>query len=113
MVESLASLASLKEKPAIRAAAIGGLARRDLPRAAHLAAVLLSKVKAEEMDALLVALLQRREGADALADTIKKVKLPVDVAKLERVDGGMVERFMKNAEEVAGKEIVERFCLQD
>ena len=29
------------------------------------------------------------------------------------LDGAMVERFMKDAEEVAGKEIVQRFCLQD
>jgi putative heme-binding domain-containing protein len=33
---------------------------------------------------LLVALLQRREGADALADALGKKKLPVDVAKLVR-----------------------------
>ncbi|MBC8350027.1 MAG: HEAT repeat domain-containing protein, partial [Verrucomicrobia bacterium] len=84
MVETLATLASLKETPAIRAAALGALAQRDLPRAAQLAAVLLTKVKAKEMDDLLVALLQRREGADALADALGKLKLPVDMAKLVR-----------------------------
>jgi putative heme-binding domain-containing protein len=84
MVETLATLASLKETPAIRAAALGGLAQRDLPRAAQLAAVLITKIKAEEMDPLLVALLQRREGANALADALGKKKLPVDVAKLVR-----------------------------
>jgi len=82
MVETLATLASLKETPAIRAAALGGLAQRDLPRAAQLATALITKIKAEEMDPLLVALLQRREGADALADALGKKKLPVDVAKL-------------------------------
>jgi putative heme-binding domain-containing protein len=84
MVETLATLASLKETPAIRAAALGGLAQRDLPRAAQLATALITKIKAEEMDPLLVALLQRREGADALADALGKKKLPVDVAKLVR-----------------------------
>jgi putative heme-binding domain-containing protein len=84
MVETLATLASLKETPAIRAAALGALAQRDLPRAAQLAAVLLTKLKAKEMDDLLVALLQRREGADALADALGKLKLPVDMAKLVR-----------------------------
>ena len=37
MVETMASLASLKETPSIRAAALGGLAQRDLPRSAQLA----------------------------------------------------------------------------
>jgi quinoprotein glucose dehydrogenase len=84
MVETLATMASLKETPAIRSAALGGLAQRDLPRAAQLATALITKIKAEEMDPLLVALLQRREGADALADALGKKKLPVDVAKLVR-----------------------------
>ncbi len=84
MVDSLESLASLKETPAIRAAALGGLAQRDLPRAAQLAIALLAQVKAEDMDALLTALLQRSEGANALADALGKKKLPVDLAKLVR-----------------------------
>ncbi|MBT3636706.1 MAG: c-type cytochrome [Opitutae bacterium] len=84
MVESLASLASLKETSAIRAAALGGLGQRDLPRAAQLAVALLDQVKADDMDTLLAALLQRSEGANALADALGKKKLPVDVAKLVR-----------------------------
>ncbi len=84
MVESLASLASLKETPAIRAAALGGLAQRDLPRAAQLATALLAEVKAENMNVLLAALLQRSAGANALSDALGKKKLPVDSAKLVR-----------------------------
>ncbi len=84
MVETLVDLTSLKETPAIRAAALGGLAQRDLPRAAQLATALLAQVKAEDVDALLAALLQRSEGANALADALGKKKLPVDVAKLVR-----------------------------
>ena len=84
MVESLASLASLKETSAIRAAALGGLAQRDLPRAAQLATALLAQVKADDMDALLTAILQRSEGGNALADALGKKKLPVDLAKLVR-----------------------------
>ena len=84
MVETLASLASLKETPVIRAAALGGLAQRELPRAAQLTAELLAQVKAEDVEALLTALLQRSEGANALADALGKKKLPVDVAKLVR-----------------------------
>ena len=84
MVETLASLASLKETPSIRAAALGGLAQRDLPRSAQLASALLAQVKADDMDVLLSALLQRSEGANALADAMGKKKLPVDVAKLIR-----------------------------
>ncbi|MEK9632224.1 MAG: HEAT repeat domain-containing protein, partial [Opitutae bacterium] len=84
MVETLASLASLKETPSIRAAALGGLAQRDLPRSAQLATALMAQVKADDMDVLLSALLQRSEGANALADAMGKKKLPVDVAKLIR-----------------------------
>ena len=84
MVESLVALTSLKETSAIRAAALGGLAQRDLPRAAQLATALLAQVKADDMDALLTALLQRSEGANALADALAKEKLPVDLAKLVR-----------------------------
>ena len=83
MVETLASLASLKET-AFHTPALGGLAQRDLPRAAQLATALLAQVKADDMDVLLSALLQRTfaEGANALADAMGKKKLPVDVAKL-------------------------------
>jgi putative heme-binding domain-containing protein len=84
MVESLASLASLKEASAIRAAALGGLAQRDLPRAAHETINLLDQGKADDMGDLLTALLQRSEGANALAGALGKNKLPVDVAKLVR-----------------------------
>ena len=84
MVDTLATLASLKEMPAIRAAALGGLAQRDLPRATQLATALLAQVKADDMDVLLAALLQRSEGANALTDALGKKKLPVDVAKLVR-----------------------------
>jgi len=84
IVDTLASLASLKETPSIRAAGLAGLAQRDLPRATQLAVLLLAQVKAEEMDALLAALLQRSEGANALTDALGKKKLPVEVAKLAR-----------------------------
>ncbi|HAE10672.1 MAG TPA: hypothetical protein DCG39_03415 [Opitutae bacterium] len=84
MVDTLASLASLKETSDIRAAALGGLAQRDMLRAAQLATALLAQVKADDMDVLLAALLQRSEGANALATALGKKKLPVDVAKLVR-----------------------------
>ena len=74
----------MKETPSIRAAALGGLAQRDLPRAAQLATALLAQVKADDVDALLAALLQRSEGANALADAVGENKRPVAVAKLVR-----------------------------
>ena len=49
-----------------------------------MANALLAQVKADDIDALLTALLQRSEGANALADALGKKKLPVDVAKLVR-----------------------------
>ena len=87
MVETLASLASLKETPSIRAAALdenGGLPNVTCPkRSAQLASALLAQVKADDMDVLLSALLTNlvscgSEGANALADAMGKKKLPVD-----------------------------------
>ena len=80
--ETLANLAVLNEPNTLRAASLGSLARHDVARAAQLTTGLVDKVKPDELRPLLAALLQRKAGADELADKLAQTRVSVDAAKL-------------------------------
>ena len=80
--ETLAALVTLNTAADLREAALGSLATHNVPRAAELAAGLVGKVKPDELGPLMAALLQRKAGANALADALDKVKVSADTAKL-------------------------------
>ena len=58
-IESLDRLAVLTEPASVRAAAISGLAKLDLPKAAKHSAELLTKVNEIELGSILAAILKR------------------------------------------------------
>ena len=82
--DSLAGLADLNESPELRAAAVAGLARLDVKRAAKTVAVLAPEIDPSEIGAVLAALLQRKEGAAVLAASFGENEIPTDTAKLMR-----------------------------
>jgi len=82
VAETLAKLTAVNEPNNLRAASLGSLARHDVARAAQLAAGLVGKVKPGELGPLMAALLQRKAGADALADKLGQMKISTDTAKL-------------------------------
>ena len=82
VAETLAKLTVFNEPNNLRAAALESLARHDVARAARLAAGLVGKVKPDEQGPLMAALLQRKAGADALADELGQKKISADTAKL-------------------------------
>ena len=82
VAETLAKLTVFNEPNNLRAAALESLARHDVARAARLAAGLVGKVKPDELGPLMAALLQRKAGADALADELGQKKVSADTAKL-------------------------------
>jgi putative heme-binding domain-containing protein len=81
-VETLAALVTLNTAADLRVAALGSLATHDAPRAAQLVAGLAGKVKPDELGPLMAAVLQRNDGANALAGALDKAKVSVDTAKL-------------------------------
>jgi putative heme-binding domain-containing protein len=82
VAEALAKLTAVNEPKNLRAASLGSLARHDVARAAQLTVGLVGKVKPDELGPLMAALLQRKAGADALADKLGQTKVSVDTAKL-------------------------------
>ena len=82
VTETLAKLTTVNEPNTLRSASLGSLARHDVARAAQLAAGLAGKVTPDELGPLMAALLQRKAGADALANELGQTKVSVDTAKL-------------------------------
>ena len=77
----LETLATSGQPSAVRAAAIGALVRRDLQRAAALAALVWAEESGEEfVTELLPVFLQRTEGGSMLAAALRKRKPRTDAA---------------------------------
>jgi len=84
LASELAGLTAQGQKPSLRQAALASLARHDAVRAAKRAAALLTETSPAEIGPLLAALLQRSDGAKALAGALTETKIPADTAKLAR-----------------------------
>jgi len=82
--QELAGLTALGETPVLRQAALTSLARHDTARAAKRASGLLVEAAPTEIGPLLAALLQRSDGAKALASALTETKISADTAKLAR-----------------------------
>ena len=82
--KALAGLTAPGETPALRHAALASLARHDAARAAGRAAALLKEASPAGIGPLLAALLQRSDGAKALAGALGETKISADTAKLAR-----------------------------
>jgi putative heme-binding domain-containing protein len=81
--DTLVALTERGQPGPLRVAAVAGLARSNLERAAARAAVVLSESGPQDDPAALVeAFLNRKDGPDALAAALAREKLHVDVAKL-------------------------------
>ena len=81
-VETLASLVTVNGAADLRVAALGSLAKHDVARAAQLTAGLSAQVKPDELGPVLAALLQRNDGADAMAGALGQAEVSADTAKL-------------------------------
>ena len=84
VVGALSRLADSKTTPELRAAAIESLSRQDLKAAAGKAVSILSHAKPEQIGPIMAAILQRTEGAGALAKALEETSLSADTAKLMR-----------------------------
>ena len=84
LANELAGLATQGQKPSLRQAALASLARHDAVRAASRVAALLTETSPAEIGPLLAALLQRSDGAKALAAALTETKISADTAKLAR-----------------------------
>ena len=82
--KELAGLTAPGETPTLRQAALASLARHDATRAAERAAALLKEASPAEIGPLLAALLQRSDGAKALAGALGETRISADTAKLAR-----------------------------
>jgi len=81
--DTLEKLTEANEPSSIRLAAVAGLAKVDIARAAPRAAVVLSESTTRDNPApLMEAFLNRKGGPDQLAAALESKKPPVDVAKL-------------------------------
>jgi putative heme-binding domain-containing protein len=81
--KALLTIATKDPSIPVRMTAVAGLARLDLDAAAREASVVLSAAGPKDDPAPLVdALLGRKGGAEKLATSLEKVKLPKEVAKI-------------------------------
>lgn len=79
----LVKLAGREHPAELRTAAIVALASLDLNLAAsHATAALTAEARLEDVTAMVSALVQRKNGPEALAKALGNVKLPADVAKV-------------------------------
>lgn len=79
---TLMQLASTEQPLSVRFQAAAGLANIDLKEAGRLAAAALAAAtSSDEPDELLAAFLDRKGGADQLAESIAAARIPTDVAK--------------------------------
>ena len=82
--KTLAGLAGPDQPTELGPAAIAALARRNVKQAATRAQILLQRSPPEHIGSLLSALLQRSDGATALAGVLKDKPVAIDTAKLMR-----------------------------